>query len=165
MPCFFLLFLLDNLVFFFCFSALSPISARLSWCARFFFFRATTMSASSCRRQVQRGRLVVVASSAKKKKKRTEGEASTAVFPSWAMARNGSRITKNEGHDCVQIVKGRQGAKGWLTKIEIEYMFRVVRHRDSGRKANHLSSSNGAQTCCTTCWYGFLNEWSDNFFF
>jgi hypothetical protein len=44
---------------------------------------------------------------------------------------------KDKGQDRVQIVKGYQGAKGWVTKIEIEVMFRVVRHRDSGQKADH----------------------------
>ncbi|KAJ5063777.1 hypothetical protein J3E74DRAFT_307162, partial [Bipolaris maydis] len=38
--------------------------------------------------------------------------ASTAV--SLCIARNGTRITKNEGQDCVQIVKGRRKAKEWV---------------------------------------------------
>lgn len=53
---------------------------------------------------------------------------------------------KDKGQDRVQIVKGCQGAKGWVTKIEIEVCFASF-GIGLGAKGWPLPSSNGAQTC------------------
>ncbi|EUC41450.1 hypothetical protein COCMIDRAFT_40386 [Bipolaris oryzae ATCC 44560] len=63
----------------------------------------------------------------KSKKAESSKVASSATerrpqFP-FCIARNGTRITKNEGQDCVQIVKGRRKAKEWVTKSRSSICF------------------------------------------